>query len=158
VYRRGAQERGYREPLHQAPAGETRFLDTTAKLGERYVYTVAAVAAEAPLVLSPLSSEKEVDYQDRFPPASPAGLVALPEGTEIRLRWNAAAAEDTAGYIVYRQDPGGDFHRVNAEPVTALEYADSGLVPGNTYRYRVAAVDRAGNEGPPGDAVEGIVR
>jgi fibronectin type 3 domain-containing protein len=119
---------------------------------------VAAVASETPLVLSPLSAESEVDYQDRFPPPPPPGLVALPQGTEVRLRWNASSAEDTAGYIVFRQDPGGEFHRVNTEPVTVLEYVDSGLAPGNTYRYRVAAVDRSGNEGQPGNAVEGIVR
>lgn len=158
VYRRSAQARGYGEALHQSPANESSYLDTTAKLGERYVYTVAAVASAAPLVLSPLSAESEVDYQDRFPPAAPAGLVALPEGTQVRLRWNAAEAEDTAGYVVFRQDPGGEFHRVTGAPVAALEYLDTGLVAGNTYRYRVAAVDRSGNEGQPGDAVEGIVR
>jgi hypothetical protein len=158
VYRRSAQARGYGEALHQSPASESTYLDASAKLGERYVYTVAAVATEAPLVLSPLSAESEVDYQDRFPPAAPAGLVALPEGTQVRLRWNAAEAEDTAGYVVFRQDPGGEFHRVTTEPVVALECLDTGLVAGNTSRYRVAAVDRSGNEGQPGDAVEGIVR
>jgi fibronectin type 3 domain-containing protein len=158
VYRRSAQARGYGEALHQSPASESTYLDASAKLGDRYVYTVAAVATEAPLVLSPLSAESEVDYQDRFPPAAPAGLVALPEGTQVRLRWNAAEAEDTAGYVVFRQDPGGEFHRVTTEPVVALEYLDTGLVAGNTYRYRVAAVDRSGNEGQPGAAVEGIVR
>ena len=158
VYRRDAQARGYGEALHSAPATETRHLDATATLGSRYVYTVAAVASEAPLVLSPLSAESEVDYQDRFPPAPPAGLVALPSGSEVRLRWDAAEAADTAGYVVFRQDPGGEFHRVTAEPVTELEYLDTGLAPGNTYRYRVAAVDRSGNEGSPGEAVEGIVR
>jgi fibronectin type 3 domain-containing protein len=158
VYRRSAQARGYGEALHQSPANESSYVDTSAKLGERYVYTVAAVASATPLVLSPRSAESEVDYQDRFPPAAPAGLVALPEGTQVRLRWNASEAEDTAGYVVFRQDPGGEFHRVTSAPIAALEYLDSGLVAGNTYRYRVAAVDRSGNEGQPGDAVEGIVR
>ena len=158
VYRRSAQARGYGEALHQSPSSESSYLDSTAALGERYVYTVAAVASEKPLVLSPLSAESEVDYQDRFPPPPPAGLVALPEGNQVRLRWNASESEDTAGYVVFRQDPGGEFHRVTTETVNALEYLDSGLVAGNTYRYRVAAVDRAGNEGQPGDAVEGIVR
>jgi hypothetical protein len=158
VYRRDAQARGYGDALHQSPATESSFVDTTAKLGERYVYTVAAVAGETPLVLSALSAEREVDYQDRFAPPPPPGLVALPEGTQVRLRWNASEAADTAGYVVFRQEPGGEFHRVTAEPVTALEYLDSGLAAGNTYRYRVAAVDRSGNEGQPGDAVEGIVR
>lgn len=158
VYRRLAQARGYGDPVYQAAATEVRYLDQAVRFGERYVYTVAAVASETPLVLSALSAESEVNYEDRFPPAPPAGLVALPEGTEVRLRWNAATAEDTASYVVFRQDPGGEFHRVNAEPVTELEYLDTGLVPGNTYRYRVAAVDRSGNQGEPGDAVEGIVR
>jgi predicted small lipoprotein YifL len=158
VYRRSAQARGYGDAIHQSPASESSHIDTTARLGERYVYTVAALASETPLVLSPLSAESEVDYQDRFPPPPPPGLVALPQGAQVRLRWNASEAEDTAGYIVFRQDPGGEFHRVTAAPISDLEYVDSGLVAGNTYRYRVAAVDRAGNEGQPGDTVEGIVR
>ncbi len=158
VYRRLAQARGYGDALHQLSATEVRYLDNGARFGERYVYTVAAVASETPLVLSALSAESEVSYEDRFAPAPPAGLVALPEGTQVRLRWNAATAEDTASYVVFRQDPGGEFHQVNAGPVTELEYLDTGLVPGNTYRYRVAAVDRSGNQGEPGDAVEGIVR
>ncbi|HEY8145246.1 MAG TPA: fibronectin type III domain-containing protein [Kofleriaceae bacterium] len=158
VYRRPAQARGYGDPVHQASATEVRYVDQAVRFGERYVYTVAAVASENPLVVSALSAESEVDYEDRFAPAPPAGLVALPEGTQVRLRWNAATAEDTASYVVFRQDPGGAFHRANTEPVTALEYLDTGLVPGNTYRYRVAAVDRSGNQGEPGDAVEGIVR
>ncbi len=158
VFRRSAQARGYGDSIHQSPAGESSYLDTSARLGERYVYTVAAVATETPLVLSALSAESEVDYQDRFPPPAPPGLVALPEGTQVRLRWNASQGEDTVAYVVFRQDPGGEFHRVTAEPIADLEYVDSGLMAGNTYRYRVAAVDRSGNEGEPGDAVEGIVR
>ncbi|HZI63814.1 MAG TPA: fibronectin type III domain-containing protein [Thermoanaerobaculia bacterium] len=158
LYRRSADSRAYGPPLHEAAAGETSFLDATARYGGRYVYAVTSVASRAPRVESASAAEREVDYADRFGPPAPTGLVALPEGASVRLRWNASPAEDVAGYLVDRQDPAGDFHRVTFEPLTALEYTDSGLVPGNRYLYRVTAVDQAGNEGPPSEPVAADVQ
>jgi hypothetical protein len=158
LYRRSAASRAYGPPLHEAPAGETRHLDTTARFGERYVYSVSAVASRAPRVESALAAEREVDYADRFGPPAPTGLVALPEGATVRLRWTASAAEDVAGYIVERQDPAGEFHRATFEPVSELEYQDSGLARGNRYLYRVSAVDKLGNVGPPSETVAADVQ
>ena len=40
----------------------------------------------------------------------------------------------------------------------ALKYADDGIAAGLLYRYRVTAVDAAGNEGPPTAGVEAAPR
>ncbi len=158
LYRREAESRAYGPPLHEGAAGETSFLDATARFGARYVYSVTTVASRAPRVESAFAAEREVDYADRFGPPAPTGLVALPEGSTVRLRWTASGAEDVAGYVVYRQDPAGDFHRATFEPLAGLEHSDTGLVPGNTYLYRVTAVDQLGNEGPPSETVAAEVR
>ena len=73
----------------------------------------------------------------------------------VSLVWQASPDTDAVGYLVYRQDPGAEFRKLTAEPITDLKYADSGLTPGLLFRYRVTAVDAAGNEGPPTPVVGG---
>jgi hypothetical protein len=149
VYRRGAREKSYGEPLDQPGADERSYEDKTAQLGQRYIYGVTGLSSTDPVVESGLVMEKEVDYEDRYPPPAPTGLVALAETGEVRLIWKASSATDVQGYYVYRKDPGLAFRQLNEEPITALEYRDTGLVSGLTYRYRVTAVDEDENEGEP---------
>lgn len=156
VYRREAQSPSWGEFLHGTRLAEgNTYLDTTAQYGHRYVYSITAAASLAPRVESALAGEQEVDYQDRFAPAPPTHLLALAEARRVRLVWERSTAKDVAGYVVFRQDPGGDFHRLNPEPTAALEWSDSGLVPRIEYRYRVAAIDKSGNLGDAGEIVEG---
>jgi poly(3-hydroxybutyrate) depolymerase len=73
------------------------------------------------------------------PPAlqPPAGLtVAATTSNSIALTWSAASG--AAGYNVYRNGS-----RVNASPVGATHYTDTGLAAGTSYSYRVSSV--AGN-------------
>lgn len=158
VYRREAAIRGYGEPLVTIDPTATSYLDTAARYGQRYVYTVATLAAGIPPVESALEKEIEVDFQDRFGPPAPTGLVTLPEGSDVRLRWNSSVASDVAGYLIFRQDPGGEFHQVNPSPSAELEWVDSGLEPGNRFRYRVVAVDSLGNRGEPSAEVDAVTR
>ena len=79
VYRRPAASRTYGEPLATPPATAREYLDTTARYGERYIYTVTALGAAEPRVESALGEESEVGYEDRFAPAPPQDLVALPQ-------------------------------------------------------------------------------
>ncbi len=44
-----------------------------------------------------------------------------------------------------------------ADNVEGTEYVDTGVEPGNTYRYRVRAVNEAGVEGPWSQTMEGSV-
>lgn len=156
IYRREAKNPGWGDFMHGVPLAEgSTYLDTTAQYGHRYVYSLTAAASMDPRIESPLAGEQEVDYQDRFPPAPPSHLLALSEARRVRLVWERSAAGDVAGYVVYRQDPGGEFHRLSAQPITVLEFNDSGLVPRVEYHYRVAAIDKSGNLGEAGDTVSG---
>ena len=154
VYRRPAASRSWAEPLATLPADARSYLDETARYGERYIYAVTALGAQEPRVESGFGEEREVDYEDRFAPAPPEDLVALPQAGGVSLVWQPSPDSDAKGYLVYRQDPGADFRKVTAEPITELKYADSGLTGGLVFRYRVTAVDAAGNEGPPTPVVE----
>jgi hypothetical protein len=155
VYRRDSRERAFGRPVHVAGAQDRSWLDTTARFGQSYIYTVTALAQQEPVVESAVTSEHEVRYQDRFPPPAPGELVALAEAGRVRLVWRASEADDLAGYVVYRR-PGetGAFERLTAQPVATAEYVDTAVQAGQSYTYRVTAVDQAGNE----SAASGEVR
>ena len=157
VYRRGAVERSLGQPIHSAGPQERSWLDNTAQLGQSYIYGVTAVMGQDPLVESTVASEQEVRYQDRFPPPPPLELVALAEGGRVRLVWRGTEAEDLAGYHVYRRGAEGDFARVTEQPLQETEFVDPGVAPGQTYSYRVTAVDALGNESGPGAEVRASV-
>ena len=153
VYRRPADVRGYGEPIERITEAATTFLDRSARYGQRYFYTLRSVFSTTPLVESSPAADIEIDYQDRFAPAAPTGLLGLPEDGQVRLVWAASADTDTVGYLVYRADPASDFRALTSDPIADLEYVDSGLAAGVEFRYRVTAVDGVGNEGAPGDEV-----
>ncbi|MDX1632301.1 MAG: hypothetical protein R3234_10590 [Thermoanaerobaculia bacterium] len=154
VYRRRAFERSYGEPLTFVGSDRKSSLDETTRFGERYIYTVTAVASRQPRRESGFAGEREIHYEDRFPPAPPVDPVALPGDGEVRLVWKSSPSRDTAGYLVYRADPEGEFRRLQETPIDDQEMRDTGLLEGLLYRYRVTAVDRNGNESTPSDTVE----
>jgi hypothetical protein len=153
VYRRASDQRSHGRPIQTVAPEETSWLDTTARYGKSYIYAVTAVAQREPLVESAIAGEREVRYQDRFPPPVPGELVALPEAGRVRLVWRSSEADDLAGYLVYRRGPEGDFARITERPVQTSEYIDTDVASGRTYTYRVTAVDQTGNESEPGSEV-----
>ena len=154
VYRRRANVRDYAEPLASLSDATLGYLDRTAEFGRRYIYTVTSVSSRNPLVESAISTEHEIDYKDRFPPAPPREVVALAEPGRVRLLWEASASEDTRGYWIYRQDPGESFRAVNTELVLGSEYLDSDVGSGSTYRYYILAVDNRDNQSEASEEIE----
>ncbi|MDN4053596.1 PHB depolymerase family esterase [Massilia sp. YIM B02763] len=76
----------------------------------------------------------------------PAGLAVTATTTaSVALAWNAA--DGATGYFVYRNGS-----RVNASPVTATNFTDTGLVANTGYSYRVSSNGSAG-ESALSDAV-----
>lgn len=150
VYRRGAQERAYGQPLQIVPGVDQRsWVDTTARFGQSYIYAVTSGIQANPLIESAVTSEHEVRYTDRFAPPVPSDLVALAEPGRVRLVWRANEAEDFAGFHVYRREKDGEFRRITEQPLPTPEYADTGVAAGGEYAYRVTAVDQLGNESAP---------
>ena len=144
-------------PLNLQPLTTSDYLDATVEVGKIYRYVVRTVAAPGPPYReSPSSNTAIVDAADRFAPAPPAGLVAVQEGSAVRLLWNPGAERDLEGYRVYRALGDGDFVRIGAETVPQPSFLDPGVPPGTRVRYRVTAVDRAvpPNESGPSSEVE----
>jgi hypothetical protein len=80
--------------------------------------------------------------RDAVPPSAPTGLSAVANGTSAALQWTAASDDFAVdGYVVTR-----DGVQVGT-PVTTT-FSDTGLVPGTTVTYAVAAIDAGGNVGP----------
>jgi hypothetical protein len=158
VYRRAAQERSSGKPVHTSGPQEKSWLDNTARFGQSYIYSVTALAQATPVVESSVGSEHEVHYVDRFAPPPPTELVALAEARRVRLVWRPSEADDLAGYLVYRRvGETGAFTRITPQPVVSAELIDTAVAAGQTYTYRVTAVDQTGNESVPGGEVRANV-
>ena len=85
---------------------------------------------------------------DTAPPATPAGLAGTLESAgHVRVRWNANAEPDLAGYNLYRApDAASVFVRLNASPVATNDYLDDTVPDSLAVWYEVSAVDGTGNE------------
>jgi len=164
VYRRLATERRYGEPVKEIGRRARTFVDQTAVLGQRYVYTVTAVAERRPVVVeSAFGEEVELDYRDRFAPPTPTGVVALFQQTggenRVRVVWRPVESDDLAGYRIYRRGPESQqFRSLSEDLVTGTELIDVEVSSGATYTYRVTAVDRSGNESEPSAQVSANIR
>jgi hypothetical protein len=147
-------------------------IDPTAQRGETYRYTAQRVDAvtldgDKLEMRSTPSSAITAVMRDTFPPATPAGLAAVPTESaqgSIDLSWEPNTEPDLAGYIVYRQPVAADGTltgaptRLTPTPVPAPAFSDRTPVPGETYSYRIAAVDASGNASPTSAEVRESLR
>lgn len=154
VYRRRLEDSDYAAPLDAEPVKETELSDSTASYGDTYVYTVTAVAKGHTATEGPPAIQIGLEYRDVYPPPPVASLDALPEEHLVRVLWQGVAADDLAGYDVYRAEGGGEPVRLNATPISATEYVDATVSPGRVYRYDVRSIDKNGNESAPSPAAE----
>jgi hypothetical protein len=157
IYRREAQSPSWGEFIHGTRIADgTSYLDTTALYGHRYVYSISSCASLAPRIeRQPRRRSRKSITRTASRPRRRPTCWRSPRPAVFRLVWERSPATDVAGYVVFRQDPGGEFHRLNPEPTPALEWSDTGLVPRIEYHYRVAAIDKSGNLGEPGEIVVG---
>jgi fibronectin type 3 domain-containing protein len=80
---------------------------------------------------------------DVVAPSAVAGVTAETSGDSVTLGWSAASDDlELGGYIVQRDG-------VEIARTSELSYTDTGLPQAVEYGYAVAAIDAAGNIGPP---------
>jgi hypothetical protein len=150
VYRRPA-DGAYGDPLTRDPLTAAVYEDTTAELDQRVCYELRTAVSTSPRVESAPSGEVCLVRRDIVPPAAPRGLTALERDGGIDLEWSPAPDADVVAYRVYRT-AGGNRERVAETAET--RFRDEALPAGiDVFVYQVAAVDRAGNEGPLADGV-----
>jgi hypothetical protein len=156
---------GYR--VYRSPSGkpgsfqmlgetkEPRYLDNDFEFGHAYSYEVRALfKAGGAMAESDSSQPYEVIPRDTFPPSRPTGLTALYTAGAVELVWTANSEKDLAGYYVNRRENGEQPKKLNKELLRTPILRDISVKPGQTYYYRVTAVDLSNNESQPSEGVE----
>lgn len=83
---------------------------------------------------------------DNDPPATPSGLTGTPGDKQVTLRWNANSEPDLASYRVYKDG-------VLWGTVSTSTAVITGLTNDQAYGFRVASVDKSGNESSRTNAI-----
>ena len=109
--------------------------------GQSYSFTVAAHNFAGVGAISDAASTTP-----RAAPEAPTGLTATPGNSQITLGWSAPTSEGGSAitnYNIYRSTTSGG-EAILDTIGNVLGYTDSGLTNGQTYFYRVSAVNAAG--------------
>lgn len=117
------------------------YSDTMIEYGKTYQYFVQSIEKTGEKYAeSEDSASVTWTPKDKFPPAVPAGLIAVPGTRSIELVWERNSERDLASYNVYR-----DGKRI-ADMLGSPTFSDRDVKTGTTYRYQVSSVDTSGNE------------
>lgn len=83
-----------------------------------------------------------------YEPAAPTGLNSITGDNEVYLYWYAVDEPDIAYYRIYRSRSSAysGFTRIATVGYDDTDYLDRNVTNGQTYYYRIAAVDDAGQE------------
>jgi hypothetical protein len=116
--------------------------DASAPQGQAWSYRLRSVIAlpSGGKVIGQPSAPARVDHPDTYPPDTPSGIVCLPEGTQVRVRWQAVPS--AVDYSVLRRH--GSSEKVLTKEHPAIEYTDADAPLGELV-YLVTARDAAGN-------------
>ena len=130
-------------------SSQANYTDSTVEYGREYEYFVQSGQKSAEKYAeSELSDTLAFKPVDRFAPAPPTGLVAIPGTKTIELVWNRSPEADWALYRVYRGNV------LLADAIQAASFGDKDVVPGAKHTYQVTSVDTAGNESTRSVAVD----
>ena len=85
-------------------------------------------------------------------PAASSGTFGVPQNFQvadgstksIALVWQANSAAQ--GFNIYRLSSNGQYAKINSGLVSGASFADQGLTPNTTYRYKISAVDNTSSE------------
>ncbi|MBK9168831.1 MAG: hypothetical protein IPM24_15360 [Bryobacterales bacterium] len=138
-------------PVLAATIPEVEWLDDTIVRGIAYRYRIQAFFP-GERVESEMSDAVMFTPEDTFGPPAPEDVRVVAAESGIALTWAPPAAEDLAGFRVYRATGEADWEVV-ADGLTEPAYTDRQVEAGQTYRYAVSALDRSGNEGDRSEPV-----
>jgi hypothetical protein len=147
IYRKSQDEQ---TPTQLTISDQPNYLDATAEFDKRYNYYVEALHEKT---ASEVAGPVTITPKDIFPPAVPTGLNASAGVGAVELAWNRNTESDFKEYRVLRAEGSGPFAQISAG-LDAPLYSDTKVQSGETYRYRVIAVDQLGNPSEPCAPVE----
>jgi hypothetical protein len=96
--------------------------------------------------------------EDKEPPPVPQGLSAKGFDRHVDLAWQGVEASDLLTYRIYRSVDGRDFEPLGTQQGQWSRYEDFIGESGREARYRVTAIDLAGNESAPSEAASASTR
>ena len=145
------QGRVHRRSRRSARRRRRRFSDTGLTASTSYRYRVRATDAAGNLsALLQRGHRHDAAAPDTQPPTAPSGLTATAVSrSQINLSWTAST--DNVGVTGYRVEScqgGGCTNFAQIGTPTATSFSSTGLSANKAYRFRVRAVDAAGNAGP----------
>lgn len=77
---------------------------------------------------------------------------------KVHLSWKASTSTGIAGYNVYRTTlPSGGETKLNASIISGTSFSDTKVTAGDTYSYRVTAVNEQGEESAPSASVSAAI-
>lgn len=125
------------------PVDGENWRDENAPQGQDWSYRLRSVIAlpGGDLVIGKPSQPARIDHPDTYPPGAPTDVVCLPEGTQVRVRWQAVAS--AVVYSVSRQH-GGESADILTDDHRSIEFTDQEPPLGELV-YIVTARDAAGN-------------
>src|SRR5579864_6175394 len=147
IFRRADQEK---EPSVLTTADKPEYVDTSTEYGKPYEYYVQAIHEKAE---SDAAGPAAITPKDIFPPAVPTGLSASAGVAAIELAWERNTEPDLKEYRLYRSEENEPFVQI-AEGLEGPSYSDRKIESGKHYKYRVVAVDQAGNLSEPSGTIE----
>jgi fibronectin type 3 domain-containing protein len=122
--------------------GILNYVDTGATKGTKYFYNVKAVNSVGK---SPASNEVSCTWTTV--PTAPQNLQASPGNGQITLSWTAPSSNGgstVTNYRLYRGSVSGEEIYLTQVSGTTLTYTNTGLTNGQTYYYKVTAVNAVG--------------
>jgi len=143
-------------PLNMAPLATPAFVVPTGEFGIAHCFQIRGVRGDGPGALEgPASEPLCFTPIDTFPPAAPAGLVAVAAEGSVSLIWEPAGEPDLAGYLVLRGPAGSDtLQPLTPMPIAEARFIDMTARAGTMYVYAVVAVDKAMNVSAESNRVE----
>ena len=132
-------------PNNNPPGSILIYSDSNYNAGTTYSFTVAAYDAAGNVSPqgAPVYFTTHGSSGDTQPPSTPTSLSAyVNSSTQISLSWAASTDNmGVTGYKIYRNGVEIGWHSSATTPA----YTSTGLSPGTSYSYTVAAQDAAGN-------------
>ncbi|MBC8186154.1 choice-of-anchor D domain-containing protein [candidate division KSB1 bacterium] len=138
----------------------TSYVDNGVSNEQTYYYRITAVDQAGNE--SDFSGEASATPQDKTAPSTPQNLQATPGDQQISLSWATNSEPDLSYYKIYRSQSqnftpsANDSIAVVFKPNTS--YIDNNVINGQTYYYKISAVDQAGNESNFSDEVSATPR
>jgi parallel beta-helix repeat protein len=138
------------------PAGINEYRRTGLADNQKYFFVVAAFD-EVPNK-SPMSNVAHATPTSDPPPLPPTGLsvVALEDIVGLNISWDPNSETDLSHYVLYRRSDNLSFSPIVNLSSDTIYYVDEDVIAGQTYHYRLTAVDLNQGESELSEAASGI--